>query len=321
MGYGARSSNGIHDRLAARALVTEMNGERWALLACDLCYLNAATVRETRAAIQRRLNIPSTHVFLAAVHTHSGPHDRDADNWQRPLAELLTDAVEAAVGMLRPARVSSGYGVLYGASINRRWIDRPVDPGVAVIRVDSADGIPMGLVTNFACHAVVMGPDNLAISADWPGAACTQFEAELGANSSCLFLQGGAANINPVVASVRQQLQSGRTVRSIGDISTYYGPDDYGTDGTSDIYNIGNRTGGTFAEVAELGNVFTQEVLHIARNLQPTAPAAPPWSIQTIVKAAADADESAGERPMRSPTVADYETLVAEGIPAEIMLF
>jgi hypothetical protein len=315
MGYGNRTSNGIHDRITARALALEMNGERWALVACDLCYLNAVTVRETRAAIQQRLNIPPRNVFLATVHTHSGPHDRDADNWQRPLAELIADAVEAAVAQVRPALVASGYGVLYGWSINRRWIDRPVDPGVAVIRVDSDDGTPMGLVANFACHAVVMGPDNLQISADWPGAACTKLEAALGSNSICLFLQGGAGNINPLVANVRAKLQSGQTVHAIGDISSYYGPAD-----SPDRYNIGNRTGGTFEEVAELGDAFAEEVLHVARGLRPTTPVEPLWSKQVVVKAAAAADEALPVRPMRSQTVADYERLAADGIPAEIML-
>src|SRR5690349_6356950 len=90
MGYGNRNSTGLHDRLMARALALEMDGERWVLLSVEFCYLNNATIAEIRAAIQQRLHIPPTNVFLAAVHTHSGPHDRDAANWMRPLPELIT---------------------------------------------------------------------------------------------------------------------------------------------------------------------------------------------------------------------------------------
>jgi len=318
MGYGNRASGAtaVHDRLFARALVLEAAGEQWALISCEFCYLNVATVQEIRKTIQQRSGIAPSNVFLATTHTHSGPNDRDVDAWERPLADLVTDAVAMAVERLQPARIASGYGMLYGYSINRRWIDRPVDPGVGVIRIDSATGQPLGLVTNFACHAVVMGPDNLQISADWPGHACAKLEATLGNGATCLFLQGGAGNINPLVAGVRQALQSGRTVVSIGDISAYYGPQS-----SQDRYNIGNRTGGTFAEVAELGDAFAAEVLNIYRGLQPDLLNRAPWTEQITVKAVADSDEPAGEKPARAPSVADYETLFAAGLPTEIMLF
>lgn len=318
VGYGNRASGAtaVHDRLFARALVLEAAGTQWALLSCEFCYLNVVTVQEIRTAIAQRTGIAPSNVFLATTHTHSGPHDREAANWDRPLADIVADAVAMAVAHLQPAHIASGYGTLYGYSINRRWLDRPVDPGIGVIRIDSEDGHPLGLVTNFACHAVVMGPDNLQISADWPGDACAKLEAKLGNGATCLFLQGGAGNINPLVAGVRQALQSGRTVVSIGDISAYYGPKEQ-----QERYNIGNRTGGTFAEVAELGDAFAAEVQHIYQGLQPGALQHAPWTEQIPVKAVADHDEVPGEKPARSPSVAEYERLFAAGLPAEIMLF
>ncbi|MBX3010258.1 MAG: neutral/alkaline non-lysosomal ceramidase N-terminal domain-containing protein [Caldilineaceae bacterium] len=319
MGYGNRASGAtaVHDPLFARLLVIEVADTQWALISCEFCYLNVVSVQEIRSAIAQQTGIAPTNVFLATTHTHSGPSDRDADNWARPLAEIIAEAVKAAVARLEPAQLASGYGMLYGYSINRRWIDRPVDPGLGVIRIDNIQGQTLGLVTNFACHAVVMGPDNLQVSADWPGYACTKLEAALGHDATCLFLQGGAGNINPLVAGVRQALQSGRPVVSIGDISAYYGPK-----ASPERYNVGNRTGGTFAEVAELGEAFATEVLHIYQGLQPAPLQRAPWTEQIIVKAIADHDETVvGEKPSRSPTVTDYELLLAAGLPAEIMLF
>ena len=135
MGYGnrAQGATGIHDRLLARALVFEDGDTRYALLANDLRCLDAESTREIREAVLVRTSIPPEHVFVAATHTHSGPHDRDTENWQRPLPDLVADAVEAAQQALQPARIGSGFGMLYGHSINRRWIDRPVDPAVAVV--------------------------------------------------------------------------------------------------------------------------------------------------------------------------------------------
>lgn len=318
VGYGNRASGAtdVHDRLQARTLVLEAEDALWALVSCEFCYLNVISIGEIRTAIEQRTGIAPTHVFVATTHTHSGPSDRDADNWDRPVGELVADAVAAAVAQLQPAHIASGFGMLYGYSINRRWIDRPVDPAVAVIRIDDDAGHPLGLVANYACHAVVLGPDNLRISADWPGYACAKLENTLETGATCIFLQGGAGNINPLVEGVRQQLRSGHTAVAIGGISAYYGAAD-----DPARYNIGNRTGGTFEEVAELGDAFAEEVLHIYRGLQPAALAHPLWSQQVTVKAVRGKDEPQPADAPAPPSVVDHATLLAAGLPTEIMLF
>jgi neutral ceramidase len=318
IGYGNRSdgATGVHDPLYARSLVLEDEGGRWAMVSIEFCFVHAETVQKIREAIQRRVDIPATNVFIATTHTHAGPDDRQGDNWERPLAEIVADAVEAACKALQPARIGSGYGFLYGHSINRRWLDRPVDPALAVIRVDDIEGKPLGLVTNFACHAVVMGYDNLLISGDWPGYACTKLEETLGTDTICLFFQGGSGDINPIVEGVRKHLQGDQTVRAIGAVSVYYGsPDD------PEQWNIGDRGGGTFEEVAELGEAFMAEVLRVAHRISSCPPSGPLWSVQRIVNAAADPDEpqlkpSAGDL---RPTTGTPTNLAGEAIETEIM--
>ncbi|MEX2016659.1 MAG: hypothetical protein WD873_08445, partial [Candidatus Hydrogenedentales bacterium] len=48
---------------------------------------------------------------------------------------------------------------------------------------------------NYQTHPVVLGPENLAISADYPGYMMNKVEAELGGQA--MFLQGAAGDINP----------------------------------------------------------------------------------------------------------------------------
>jgi neutral ceramidase len=48
---------------------------------------------------------------------------------------------------------------------------------------------------NYACHPVILGWDNLKYSADYTGELCRIVKAETGAE--CLFIQGGAGDINP----------------------------------------------------------------------------------------------------------------------------
>src|SRR3954470_223582 len=126
-GYGGREegATAVHDPLFARALVHEDEGGVWALISVEFCYLTHQSVAEIREAIQRRTSIPASNVFMATTHTHAGPHDRHTENWERPLGEIVADAVEKAQASLQPAQIGTGYSFLYGFSINRRWLDKP----------------------------------------------------------------------------------------------------------------------------------------------------------------------------------------------------
>ena len=316
-GYSNRpgSSTGVHDRLRCRALVLEDEGGRWAIVANDLCYLTAPAVAEIRAAVCRRAGIPRGHILIATTHTHSGPQD-EPGAWDRPLAESIGEAVAEACNRLQPALIGGAYGTLPGYGINRRYLDRPVDPGLAVLRIDDLRGRPLGLVTNLGLHGVVLGPDNLLISGDWPGAACARLEEALGGGCTCLFLQGGSADVNPLVAGVRARLQSGHTVVAIGDISHYYGPRD-----DPQATNIGDRRGGTFAEVEELAQAFAGEAWRVAQGIRAGPAGGALWSRQVVVDVARDPTEPEPEGPppallRERPQIHDEEGR----IPAEVML-
>jgi hypothetical protein len=258
--------------------------------------------------------LPGEHLFVATTHTHAGPHDRHAQNWDRPLAEIIAGAVVQGYEHRRPARLGTGYSFLYGYSINRRWLDKPVDPALVVLRVDDDQGNLLGLASVFGCHAVVLGSDNLQISGDWPGHAMQRLEQTIGPETTCMFFQGGAGDINPLVAGVREHLRSGQSVRAIGKVSTYYGEPDSPSE-----WNIGDRKGGTFAEVAELGEAFAQEVAFVADTIATKSPTTPLWSAQVTINAAADP----GEHPYRPPAPIARDivsTFDDQNIPTELML-
>ena len=100
VGYGNRpdGATGVHDALLARALVLEDDTGTWAIIACDLCYTTIATVRAVQVAVQRRVGIAPDRILIANTHTHAGPHDRHAQNWARPLAEITRVTEEVAAG-------------------------------------------------------------------------------------------------------------------------------------------------------------------------------------------------------------------------------
>ena len=290
IGYFNRPlSNVVHDDLHARALVLNDGATTLALCSVEMCWLASADVEALRAAVAARCPLKPENIFIVTTHTHSGPAPQNTQDWDRPLPEIVADAIVQAYENQVEAKLATGFGQLFGYNINRRWLNRPTDPSVGVIRVDRADGTPLALLGNYACHAVVMGYDSAAISADWPGYASRQMEADLGHGAVVMFSQGGAGDVNPLTEVVRLKLEAGYPVVGIGDLSTYYGVHGE-TDGEPDAYNIGDRGGGTFLECDILARAYVAEVMRIYRRLKPKADA-PLWVERAIVDGKIGSDE------------------------------
>ncbi len=215
IGYAAREhgATAIHDDLTATALVLTDGETSAAVVSCDLLFLHPTTARRVRELVARRTGIPGDNVMLCCSHTHSGPVvyvTEEVDDGRRPYVDLLpyliAGAVEEASHSLRDARWGVGRGQAeIGINRRQRLSDGrvkigsnpqgPTDPDVLLLRVEAADGEPLALLVNHACHAVCLSSDSYAISADWPGVMRRQVEAEIGGRVG--FIQGACADINP----------------------------------------------------------------------------------------------------------------------------
>ena len=273
-GYSNRSgpSTDVHDDLHSRALVVAGGDTIWALSANDICFLTQSTVAQIREKVAERTSIPASNVFICTAHTHSGPYDSHPEDWDRPIADLVADAIEKAYENRVPARIGAGRGRLDGWTINRRFIDRPTDPGLAVLKVEDLEGKVLGLVVNWNCHAVVLGYDNLLISADFPGVASVELEERLGKGAVALYVNGGTGDVNPLTSGVHAKLTGQYTVSTMVE-GTHY----YGTPETQPRFDIGDRGGGTFGETKELGQAVAEEAWKIAGTIQTGDASRPPW--------------------------------------------
>jgi hypothetical protein len=228
-GFAGRGpADGLHDDLTATALVFEgpsartagdnsrIEVTRLAVIACDLLYLRAEEVHAVRAAVGRLTDVPPDHVVVACSHTHYGPlTDPERGDEQTQVGPYLANLVHTLAGAVALARsrvVPCLLGVGHGEArigINRRERTAdgriilgqnpggPYDPGLAILRVDAVDGRPLAAVLNSACHPVSLGAQCTHLSADFPGTARRLLEEQTGA--TCLFLQGAAGNINPLL--------------------------------------------------------------------------------------------------------------------------
>lgn len=213
-GWGPREgpSIGVHDDLCAAALYLRSEVELLVITA-DLIGLDAGTIGRVRAGIEQATGIPGGQIMIGCSHTHSGPATPaiaglgrvDADYMavlERKLSglgQMAREAAEpAALGCLRePVQMGINRRVRRG---DTTVIDRNekgvVAPYVDVVAVDSMAGTPLARLFVHAAHPVTLRPDNLRVSADWPGYAQRTVEAVYGEGCVALFGQGCCGNIN-----------------------------------------------------------------------------------------------------------------------------
>jgi hypothetical protein len=223
----AHPSEGIHDRLYARALVLSHSadlGEAYALVSVDVCVLG----EEMALAVQQgaaRAGIPAAHVVIASTHTHSGPSTLGLlvpkeESYAQELTGKLISVIADAARNLQPARIGVTSGREETISHYRRllandghvvmnWEPYPpehivgplgvADPEVGVVKVMAA-GAPgeparvLALLFNHTGHPNVLSGDNYLFSADYPGLAAQLLEEEFG--GIALFFNGALGSVD-----------------------------------------------------------------------------------------------------------------------------
>ena len=216
-GYAARGkevSTGVHDPLLARTLVLRGETGHLVLIAMDVGSFPNDSMQRVRERVKQETGLEN--LCFSVSHSHSsGLFQRDFPSedapWAREVESKIVDAIKEAATVLAPVQVGAGWGRLEEGH-NRRlvgedgtvtmlWTNneriptQPLDYAVGVIQIQKEDGEPMATLVNFTCHPVVLGPDNLSISADYPGAMARRVEETIG--GQCLFLQGACGDINP----------------------------------------------------------------------------------------------------------------------------
>jgi Neutral/alkaline non-lysosomal ceramidase, N-terminal len=237
-GYGDRKgpANDTLDPLYARVLVLDDGRHSVAVVTLDLGRtFGQPQMNSVRERVKRMHNI--SDVMFIASHTHSGPViDEDYDQipeWEQRALDRIVQAIGAARGRMKEARIGVGYGqailghnrryVQSDGSIRMLWRNSTgqptgvIDPSVGVIRVDDRQGAPIAILVNYACHPVVFGSDNLRYSADYPGAMASLAEQSWSERPVCFFLQGAPGDINPMLDKTPLAENADAEMRKVGE--------------------------------------------------------------------------------------------------------
>ena len=223
MGYAARQSTGVHDRIWHRIAALSDGTTQVFLIASDLCVFSPSVYDDFTAALERDTGIHPNQVWWTTTHTHSAPElgppgvydvllkGRSDHAWDRDYLAFITanlkEGILKARESLAPARVAIGTGSAR-ANINRRARDvdgtvslglnpdGPVDRQIGLIRLERPDGAPIALIANYAMHGTALSGRWLQISGDAPGVVEDYVESKVGA--PVLFINGAAGNIAPI---------------------------------------------------------------------------------------------------------------------------
>ena len=223
LGYGARQSTGVHDKIFHRIVLLDDGITQFALVSSDICLISPAEYEKVAADLEKRTGIKAVNFWWANTHTHSAPEvgppglavaflgDRYTHKVETAYTEMvektLIDGIAEARQKLAPAKLGFNWGTSY-ANINRRARDvegetylglnpeGPSDRRLGLIRLDKADGSPLALIANYPIHGTVLGGQNLQISGDAPGVVSEYVEQKTGA--PLLFINGAAGDQAPI---------------------------------------------------------------------------------------------------------------------------
>ncbi|MBO4954751.1 MAG: neutral/alkaline non-lysosomal ceramidase N-terminal domain-containing protein [Clostridia bacterium] len=220
--FHRRPMSGVKEKLFAKAVAIENEGEQFAILSVDTCSMTDDMMELIYERIEHFTGLTRKNILLNCTHSHTGAllrtHNRivleeeHADCEYR--AKLCADTVVLALQRLQEATCRYGLGKQEKYIFIRNFlmkdgsyftnpfpfdpnIDHPIgeiDPSVNVLYFEDMDGNPLGALTNYACHCDCVG--GTEGSSDFPSILSTDLKKEYGMNFVSVYLQGACGNIN-----------------------------------------------------------------------------------------------------------------------------
>jgi hypothetical protein len=218
-----RISEGVHDRLYARAVAFRKGAKKLVLVSCDLSGFAYVPISYFRRDLLARFDLKPGELLLCGTHTHSAPmlvlnraypHPNNYAYTEGLKAKLL-EAVSKAINSAAPALLGAGVGQS-AVAVNRRLPlprdqaasgaakvtmgrnpDGPVDRDVLVLKAVRPGGGPVAALFSYACHARSLRAANRLVSGDIFGIAEQFTEDMLGPNVVTPGFAGASGDIDP----------------------------------------------------------------------------------------------------------------------------
>lgn len=205
-----RTSNGIHDPLLASALYLSDGATPLVLIAVDILFVPAPSVRICRTAISKATGVPSGNILISATHTHSGPVINEVLAWKNDpvvappdpdyLEQFHQGIIEAAVAAhatAEPARLAVTSAIAEGVGGNRLDPNGVFDSEVGLMAIQrQRDDRWLALNLIYGMHPTVLHEDSRLVSSDFPHFTRRQI-AEAFPDVTTLYHLGPCGNLSP----------------------------------------------------------------------------------------------------------------------------
>ena len=206
----ARYPQDFTSDLKARVLILDNGTDRFVMVNLELLFADVeqyGTLSENFSdKVARICETVPENVLLSNTHTHHAPRRLGLSQENR-----ILEAVEEAYLRLAPASIRVGrVHTAYGVSRSRDYsIDytRPYDDELTVLRLETLEGEPIGLVFHVPIHNTMYahGPDlrenRHRLNCEFTGYACRYLEAKMGKEASefvAMHVNGFYGNSGPV---------------------------------------------------------------------------------------------------------------------------
>src|ERR1700738_1002521 len=73
MGYQARQSTGVHDKIYHRVVALDSGDTQFYLISSDLCLFSPVVYEEVAEALRKELGIAPKQFWWSVTHTHAAP--------------------------------------------------------------------------------------------------------------------------------------------------------------------------------------------------------------------------------------------------------
>ncbi|MCL4233238.1 MAG: neutral/alkaline non-lysosomal ceramidase N-terminal domain-containing protein [Deltaproteobacteria bacterium] len=207
-----RWSTGVHDPIYATAIAVEdADGRRVILIHLDVVGLITTDIVRIQQGVSAALAIVPDRVIVSASHSHQSPDTVGMWGVLLPpisgrdeafIDDMIAGSVQAGVDAYnarREARISFGSSEFADLHYNS---NQPLDPqaytddAMTMMAATTPEGEPIATLMNWACHPMVMGPQNTLISSDFLGPYYRLMDAEIGGIN--MFMNGSlGASVHP----------------------------------------------------------------------------------------------------------------------------
>lgn len=171
------TAKGVHDSPLAVSLLLEIDKVRLLFISIDVVTLGGEKAAVIKERIIKVLKIDRDHIILNAVHSHSAANGLgdeavfgtpDNPAYFTHVLDRIINSVTELPARLQDVTAWIDTCKIHGYYSKRTDKTLPFEDNGTIIKFMQGDHV-VAAMCNFNCHATVLGPDNMLLSADLIG--------------------------------------------------------------------------------------------------------------------------------------------------------